>query len=112
MARDSPCEGEHPDLFQASLAATQFFNKYYTAEEVSDSMFTKFNENISDCNYFKVDALTWDNEVNYTLILMHVNIRSLHENLDSLHQLIASLHFTPLIIFVSESRIKKQTLAN
>ena len=53
MARDSPSEGEHPDLFRSSLAATQFFNKYCTAEEVSNSMFTKFNENISDHNLFQ-----------------------------------------------------------
>ena len=112
MARDSFSEGEYPDLFRSSLAATQFFNKYCTAEEVSDSMFTKFNENISDCNYFKVDAFTWDNAIDDTLILLHVNIRSLHKNFDSLHELIVSLHFTPHIIFVSEARIKNQTLAN
>ena len=112
MARDSLSEGEHPDLFWSSLAATQFFNKYCTAVEVSDSMFTKFNENISDCNYFKVDALTWVNEVDDTLIFMHVSIQFLPKNFDSLHELIVSLHFTLLIVFVSESRIKNQTLAN
>ena len=112
MARDSPSEGELPDLFRSSLVATQFFNKYCTAEEVGDSMFTKFNENISNCSYFKVDALTWDNEVDDTLTLMHVNIRSLHKNVDSWHELIVTLHFTLHIIFVSESRIKNQTSAN
>ena len=54
MARDSPSEGEHPDLFRSSLAATHFqvVLKWITNPELHLARFVKRRVASSDCwNY-------------------------------------------------------------
>ena len=51
-------------------------------------------------------TLNLQNDCN-SLILMHLNIRSLQKNYDDLYDLVASLSFRPDVICLSESRINQ-----
>ena len=47
-----------------------------------------------------------------SLILMHINIRSLNKNFDSLYNLLSFLKFSSSIVAISETRLKNLPLTN
>ena len=49
---------------------------------------------------------------NNSLSIIHLNIRLLNKNFDKLYDFLLCLTFTPNVLCLSESRIKKQPLVN
>ena len=47
-----------------------------------------------------------------SLILLHLNIRSLNKNFDDMYDFVESLTFNPNVISLSETRIKNKPLVN
>ena len=73
-----------------------------------DQVFNSITSNIADCDYLDF----YDNSLNFwngndSLILVHLNIRSLHKNFDDLHEFVSLLPFKPVVICLSESRINQ-----
>ena len=54
-------------------------------------------------------TLKFTSENNF-LNIIHLNIRSLNKNFDKFYDFIQSLSYTPDVVCLSESRIKKQPL--
>ena len=76
--------------------------------EMCDQIFNLITSNIADCDYIDF----YDNSLNFwngnnSLILVHLNIRSLHKNFDDLHKFVSWLPFKPDVICLSESRINQ-----
>jgi len=76
--------------------------------ELCDHIFNSLTNNISDREYIGVE----DNNLNLTnevdsLILLHLNIRSLNKYHDDLHEFITLLPFSPDVICLPESRLKQ-----
>ena len=95
---------DHTDQRDSNRVVT-FLNPC-NQDNVSDNVFGNLTRNISSCKYdinFKPDITDAN-----TLILLHVNIRSLHKNFDQLHEFLSSLQFTPRVVCITETRIKKQ----
>ena len=74
--------------------------------ELCDHVFDSLTSNIMECEYIDI----FDNENSFTneidsLILLHLNIRTLNKYFNDLHNLIASLPFKPDVVCLSESRI-------
>ena len=78
--------------------------------ELSEHVFNELTSNISKCEY--VDLRNNDNlSTNEpdSLILMHLNIRSLNKYYNDLHTLLNSLPLKPNVIALSKSRINQPT---
>ena len=76
--------------------------------KMCDQIFNSITSNIADCDYIDFN----DNGLNFwigndSLILVHLNIRSLHKNFDNLHEFFSLLPFKPDVICPSESRINQ-----
>ena len=74
--------------------------------EICDQIFNSITSNIDDCDYidfYDNSSNLWNG--NDSLILVHLNIRSLHKNFDDLHEFGSMRPFKPDVICLSESRI-------
>ena len=74
--------------------------------ELRDHVFDSLTSNIMECEYIDI----FDNENSFTneidsLILLHLNIRTLNKYFNDLHNLIATLPFKLDVVCLSESRI-------
>ena len=76
--------------------------------ELCDQIFNSMTNNVINCEYLDIYDKTLDlqNDCN-SMILMHLNIRSLQKNYDDLYDLVASRSFRPDVICLSESRINQ-----
>ena len=73
-----------------------------------NQFFNSIISNIAGCDYIDF----YDNSLNFwngndSLILVHLNSRSLHKNFDELHEFVSLLPFKPDVICLSESRISQ-----
>ena len=85
--------------------------------DLTELSFYSLLNNISECQYFDGpfnDSTSSIHNVNNTISLLHVNIRSLNkqENFDALFEFLTLLPFTPDIVCVSETRLKGNPLIN
>ena len=71
-------------------------------------------ENVIECKYLETPnvELPFFREQQNTLILLHVNIKSLNKNFDELHCFLTSLPHLPDIVCVSKTRLKGESLSN
>jgi len=78
-------------------------------------IFTSISKDISKCNYLdltETDQIKSIANIPESLILIHLNTRSLNKNFDELYDFISSLPITPNVICLSEFRIKNQSQRN
>jgi len=75
--------------------------------------------NIIECDYFDVSSLDFTDigqtvDHHTTLTLLHINTRSINnlKNFDALHEFLTSISYPPDIIYISETRIKKEGVSN
>ena len=112
MALDVSCDRELSGLGNASQAAEQHLTVSET-EELCDKIYESFSTNILKCHYFDISK---NNQINMkdnnSLSIIHLNIRLLNKNFDKLYDFLLCLPFTPDVLCLSKSRIKKQPLVN
>ena len=110
MALDVSYDRELSGL--ASQAAEQHLIISET-EELCDKIYESFSTNILKCHYFDISKNNQINmKCNNSWSIIHLNIRSLNKNFDKLYDFLLCLPFTPDVLCLSESRIKKQPLVN
>ena len=101
MALESSCDGE----LSGSLSTSQAADPSDEPNELCDQIFYELTSNISACQYVDtIDGNVFTNEID-SLILMHLNIRSLNKNINDLHIFIPTLPFKPDVISLSEARV-------
>ena len=106
------CEGNLSQPSRASQAADNLLSDN-EPEELSDKTYKSNFSNSLKCDYFdlKENTQIYTSENNF-LNIIHLNIRSLNKNFDKFYNFIQSLLYTPGVVCLSESRIKKQSLIN
>ena len=109
MALASSDDGDLQDFLCLSRAATPFFRDQ---DELTDNIFSDLTSKIRKCEYLDSSCNTLNPEPKNTLLLLHVNVRSLHKNFDLFYEFIDSLNQPPHIICLSETRIKHEPLIN
>ena len=104
MALELSCDRELSEALHTSQAA-DLFNQL---GELRDQIFNCMINNVINCEYMDIcdKTLNLQNDSN-SMILMHLNVRSLHKNYDDLYDLIASLSFQPDVICLFESCINQ-----
>ena len=112
MALDVLCDRDLSGLGNTSQAAEQNLIVSET-EELCDKIYESFSTNILKCHYFDISK---NNQIkmndNDSLSIIHLNIRSLNKNFDKLYDFLVCLSFTPDVLCLSKSCIKKQPLVN
>ena len=83
-----------------------------TRNELTDNTFCDLTSKIRKCEYLDSSCKTLNPEPKNTLLLLHVNVRSLHKNFDLFYELIDSLNQPPHIICLSETSLKDKPLIN
>ena len=109
MALASSDIGDLQDFLCLSRAATPFFRDQ---DELTDYIFSDLTSKIRKCEYLASSCKNLNPEPKNTLLLLHVNVRSLHKNFDLFYEFIDSLNQPPHIICLSETRIKHEPLIN
>ena len=99
------------DFLEPSQAATQTVDDHFPSE-LCDNLFYSMTNNIKKCKYFDLHLNHLKIDKNYSLILLHVNIRSLHKNFKLLHEFLVTLNFSTDIICLTETRLKSEPLIN
>ena len=99
------------DLTEFILPGQPFhlLSKHIDIEDVCDDRYRVILDKIHRCTYLEENCnpnLTCKFFEN-SLILMHINIRSLNKYFDNLYNLLSSLKFSSLIVAISETRLKK-----
>ena len=101
MALESSCDGE----LSESLSTSQAADPNDEPKDLCDQIFYELTSNISACQYVDtIDGNVFTNEID-SLILMHLNIRSLNKNINDWHIFISMLPFKPDLISLSEARV-------
>ena len=80
--------------------------------ESCDKVLQFLPSKINSCKYFDVVAPKINFNFSNSLILVHLNIRSLYKHFDSLCLFLQSLPFKPDVICLTETSVKDQPLAN
>ena len=96
-------------LLEPNKAATLRISDH-SPEEVYDYFSNFFN--IKVCDYFDLNSKRPTFDPNRSLVLLHINIRSLHKNFDDLYDFLVELNFLPDVICLTEIRIKLHPLLN
>ena len=96
-------------LLEPNKAATLRISDH-SPEEVYDYFLNFFN--IKVCEYFDLNSKRPTFDPNRSLVLLHINIRSLHKNFDNLYDFLVELNFLPDVIRLTETRIKLHPLLN
>ena len=78
--------------------------------DLCDSLFGSLTKNIKKCKYRDANFTFNDFNDRNTLMLLHVNARSLHKNFDSFSDFLEPLKHKPHVICISESQIISQPL--
>ena len=105
------CEGNLSQPSRASQAADNLLSDS-EPEELSDKIYESIC-NILKCDYFdlKKNTQIYSSE-NKSLNIIHLNIRSMNKYYDKFYDFTQSLLYTPDVVGLSESRIKKKPLIN
>ena len=82
----------------------------HSPEEVRDYFFTFFN--IKVCDYLDLNSKRPTFDPNRSLVLLHINIRSLHKNFNNLFDFLVKLKFLSDVICLAETGIKLHPLLN
>ena len=82
----------------------------HSPEEVYDYFFNFFS--IKVCDYLDLNSKRSIFDPNRSLVLLHINIRSLHKHFDNFYNLLVELKFLPDVIHLTETRIKLHPLIN
>ena len=82
----------------------------HSPEKAYDYFLNFFN--IKACDYFDLNSKRPTFDPNRSLVLLHINIRSLHKNFDNLYDFLVELNFLPDVICLTETRIKLHPLLN
>jgi len=80
------CDGELSEFQRTSRAAEHCQDKH-DPDELCDKMFTSLSKDILKCNYLdltETDQIKSIANISDSLILIHLNIRSLNKNFDEL----------------------------
>ena len=96
--------------FLDSCRAASF--KQSNQTDLCDGLLGDLTSNTRNCKYYNLECKILKTKSINTLMLLHVNVRSLHKNYDILYELIESLQTLPHIICITETRIKNQPLSN
>ena len=96
-------------LLELNKAATLRISDH-SPEEVYDYFLNFFN--IKVCEYLDLNSKRPTFDPNRSLVLLHINIRSLHKNFDNLYDFLVELNFLPDVICLTETRIKLHPLLN
>ena len=104
------CEGNLSQPSRASQAADNLLSDT-EPEELSDKIYKSISSNILKCDYYdlKENTQIYSSE-NNSLDVIHLNIRSMNKNFDKFYDFIQSLFYTPDVVCLSVSRVKKQPL--
>ena len=81
-------------------------------DETSEGVFHSLTKNIKKCNYCDLNQNQFFISRVNSLVLLHVNIRSLHKNFDSFHDFLIALNVSPDVICLTETRIRTHLLSN
>ena len=76
--------------------------------KMCDQIFNLITFSVADCDYidfYDNSSNLWN--CNDSLILVHLNIRSLHKNFDKFHEFVSLLPFKPDVMRLSEARINQ-----
>ena len=80
-------------------------------DETSEGVFHSLTKNSKKCNYCDLNQNQFLISRVNSLVLLHVNIRSLHKNFDSFHDFLIALNVSPDVICLTEryktSRMQK-----
>ena len=106
MALANSGDGGLRDFLGLSQAATHNLNDQ---EILCDNLFETLTNNITNCEYYDTNCKLIQKN---SLLLLHINVRSLSKNFDLLHEFLTSLNSIPQVICISESRIKNHPLVN
>ena len=101
--------GELQDFLCPTQAATHLFRNQ---DALTDNLFNNSTNKIKNCEYIDNTFKFLNAEFKDSLILLHINIRSLHKNFDLFYEVIESLNFLQHVICLSETRTKKDPLIN
>ena len=71
--------------------------------DLSDKTFPLIFQNIKPCQYTNINNISLKAN---DMIFIHVNIRSLQKNYDELYQFVSELPLKPLIICITETKLK------
>ena len=71
--------------------------------DLSDKTFPLIFQNVKPCQYINVNNISLKTN---DMIFLHVNIRSLQKNYDELYQFVSELPLKPLIICITETKLK------
>ena len=106
------CEGNLSQPLRVSQAANNLLSDS-EPEELSDKIYKSISYNILKCDYFHLQENTqiYLSE-NNSLNIIHFNIWSMNKYFDKFYDYIQSLSYTPDVVCLSESRIKKHSLIN
>ena len=80
----------------ATISETDIF-------DLSDKTFSLIFQNIKPCQYINVNNISLKTN---DMIFLHVNIHSLQKNYDELYQFVSELPLKPLIICITETKLK------
>ena len=95
------------ELLEPNKAATLGINDH-SREEAYDYFLNFFN--IKVCDYLDLNSKQPTFDPNRSLVLLHINIRSLHKNFDNLYDFLVELNFLPDVICLTETGIKLHPL--
>ena len=102
MAPESSCDGE----LSGSPGTSQAADFSDDPNDLCDQVSNELTSNISESQYVdRIDGNAIFTNVTNSLILMHLNIRSLNKYISDLHTFLSTLPFKPDVISLSEARI-------
>ena len=78
--------------------------------DLSQKTFSLLFQNINPCKFIDVNSIF--NNCNDSLILLHLNMRSLQKNFDYLYRFLSTFPTKPDVICISETKIKDKPLLN
>ena len=108
-AFDTSNDGDLLDFVCPSQTAR---NIHVDQFDLCDSLFGSFTKIIKKSKYRDANFTFNDFNDGDTLVLLHVNARSLHKDFDSLSDFLQPLKHKPHVIGISESQIIPQPLLN
>ena len=103
-------EMELNDFLEPSQVATQEIDP--SAEENTNNLLNSLTKNIKNCKYFDLDQNQITINEKHSLVLLHLNIRTLQKCFDLLFEFLTTLNFSADIVCLTETRIKSQPLIN
>ena len=82
----------------------------HSPEELYDYFLKLFN--IKVCDHLDLNSKRPTFDPNRSLVLLHINVRSLDKNFDNLYDFLVELKFLPDVIYLTEIRIRLHPLLN